>query len=114
MPDSTAIEIASDTPIRAGVCYVFGVLFPVLYLLSVRRGKQQPLLRYHSFQSLLLFSIWLPLLIVHFRAGWPENLANLASTLCLAAWISFYIQAQRRKRFHLPFLGFLAETLTAS
>ena len=27
MPDSTAIETESDTAIRAGVCYIFGVLF---------------------------------------------------------------------------------------
>jgi uncharacterized membrane protein len=107
-------EDSSATPMRAGICYIFGVLFPLVYLFSVKHGDQQPLLRFHSFQSLLLFGIWLPLLIVHFRPGWPQESAGIGSLLCAIAWLASYVQAQRRKRFHLPVLGIMAEALSGN
>jgi len=46
-----------------GVCYAFGIVFPLVYLLAVRREKQNPFLRFHCIQCVLLFLFWTPFLI---------------------------------------------------
>ena len=47
---------------------LFGVLYPLLYLLSVPRDRQNRFLRFHCFQCLFLFALLLPLLFVIGRA----------------------------------------------
>ena len=94
----------SDTP-RGGICYIFGVLYPVLYLVSVRRERQHRFLRFHCFQCLFLFAILAPLRFVESRP------AGYASLILIVGWLVAMIQAQRGKVFRLPLLGYLADRL---
>jgi uncharacterized membrane protein len=89
-------------------CYAFGILFPVLYLAA--RGKSR-FLRFHSFQCLILFGIWIPLYFVH--AGKLQPVVGLLWFLCLAAWVTAMVKAGRGKAFHIPGIGILAEWLAA-
>lgn len=95
---------ADETP-NGGICYIFGVLYPLLYLLSVPREKQHRFLRFHCFQCLLLFLLLVPLMYVKWRP------VSFVSLLLIVGWIVAMIQARRRKMFHLPLLGYVAERL---
>ena len=50
----------TNDKLNGGICYVFGVLYPLLYLLSVSCERQQRFLRFHRFQCLFLFALWFP------------------------------------------------------
>ena len=95
---------ANGTP-NGGSCYLFGVLYPLLYLLSVPRGRQHRFLRFHCFQCLLLFALLLPLLFMKWKPG------SFISVALIVGWLFAMIQARRGKMFHLPLLGYLAERL---
>ena len=95
--------------LRGSICYVFGVLFPLLYLLSVSRDRQNRFLRFHCFQCLFLFALLLPLLFV--RSGVLRYVSALACPLLLVGWIVAMIQARRGKMFHLLLLGYFADRL---
>jgi uncharacterized membrane protein len=94
-----------------GLCYAFGILFPLLYLTFGGRN-QNNFLRFHSFQCLILFSIWIPTFFIH--AAWSKGFIALVWSSCFAAWIVSWVMAARRRRFHLPVIGALAEWLTGS
>jgi len=96
------------------VCYVFGIFFPLLYLLLVRRGRQNSFLRFHCFQCLILFVIWSPFMLVRLPHGLAGGLSETGFLLCLLAWIVAMVQAGRRKRFHLPVIGRVAEQFAGS
>jgi uncharacterized membrane protein len=106
MTSQNAISATSDTP-SGGICYIFGVLFPLFYLLSVPRERQHPFLRFHCFQCLFLFVLLAPLL--WFVRSGPLSYLSL---ILVVGWLVAMIQARRRKMFHLPLLGYLAERLT--
>ena len=57
-------------------CYLFGILFPVLYLAAIRSSKQGPQIWFHCFQSLTFFSVWLPLYFVPFTSRGEEVMIN--------------------------------------
>jgi uncharacterized membrane protein len=92
-----------------GICYLFGVLFPLLYLLSRRRNQQSPFLRFHCVQCLILFLLWTPFMLL--RIG-PAYISSIGSLLGLVGWLVAMVQAERRKLFHLPVIGLVAERLT--
>jgi uncharacterized membrane protein len=98
----------SNSP-RGGVCYICGVLFPLVYLLSVPRDRQNRFLRFHCFQCLFLFTVLIPLLLV--RSGPLAHVAGFISLILLIAWIVAMIQAQKRKVLRLPLLGYIADRL---
>lgn len=92
---------------NAAYCYLFGILFPLIYFIFVRRGRQKPFLRFHSFQSLLLMLTLAP---GSFSHGLTEDyIAAVWSVICFVAWVVCVIQGLQRKWFHLPLLGALAE-----
>lgn len=106
MTDQSVARGANGTPNR-GICYIFGVLYPLLYLLSVPCERQHPFLRFHCFQCLFLFVLLAPLL--RFVRSGPLSYLSL---ILVVGWLVAMIQARRRKMFHLPLLGYLAERLT--
>jgi len=93
------------------ICYVFGVLFPVLYLLSIRRIRQYSFLRFHCFQCLILFVLWSPFLLMSLAEVWAQYVSMIGSLLGLLAWLVAMVQAGRRRYFHLPLIGIMAERL---
>jgi uncharacterized membrane protein len=112
MPEQITREGAFRDVLPSGAyCYLYGVLFPLLYLLSRRRIQQNPFLRFHCFQCLLLFAVWIPLLFSRPQSVWLRELTAIASVLCTVGWLTCLIQAGRRKRFHLPVIGPVAERL---
>ena len=88
---------------------MFGVLFPLLYLLIHRRDQQITFLRFHCIQCLILFLLWVPFML--FRFG-PTYISSVGFLLGLVGWLVAMIQAKRRKLFHLPLIGWVAERLT--
>jgi len=94
-----------------GGCYAFGILFPLVYLLTVRRDRQNPFLRFHCIQCFLLFLVLEPLLIyTTFHPRGP--ISEMGITLFIVTFFVTLVQAHRRKRFHLPIIGSIAERLS--
>src|SRR5271165_2322215 len=46
------------------VCFLFGILTPLMYL-STASLRRNDLLRFHCFQCLVLFFVWIPLYFLH-------------------------------------------------
>ena len=68
-----------------GICYAFGILFPLVYLMMVRSDKRNPFLAFHSIQCLLLFLLWTPFLIYTDIAP-VGNIATVGFLLFLAGF----------------------------
>src|SRR5579863_4759969 len=94
-----------------GICCAFGILFPLVYLMMLRRDKRNPFLTFHCIQCLLLFLLWTPFLIYTDVAP-AGRIATVGSLLFLVCWFFCVVQAGRRKRFYLPIIGSIAERLT--
>jgi uncharacterized membrane protein len=101
-------ELRQDA-LNGGLCYAFGVLFPLVYLLSVRRNKQHPFIRFHCIQCLILFAVMTPLYFL--SAGWMRNVSDVLSPILVVVFLVALIQAGRRKMFRIPGLGQIAEWL---
>ena len=101
--ESSAKEVPSG-----GFCYAFGVVFPLVYLFAIRREKQSAFLRFHCIQCIILFLIWSPFLFL--RTG-PKYILSGGYLLCLVGWLVAMFQAMRRKLFHLPVVGWVAQRL---
>jgi len=98
---------------NGGICYVFGIAFPVYYLLFVRKTRQSPFLRFHSFQSLMVYGPLCVILLAEDRIAWRSPGEAFIALLLTISWIVCIIQAGRRKRFHIPIVGRIAEWLAA-
>jgi uncharacterized membrane protein len=107
-----AATIDSGTGIerpRAGaICYVFGVLYPLIYLFSVPKRRQERFLRFHCIQCLLLFALMCPLV----WWGRLSKVADAALPILTIGWLVAMIQAQRGKTIKLPILGQIAAHLS--
>lgn len=104
MANDNEVRPTDRTP-NGGICYIFGVLYPLLYLLFVSRERQHRLLRFHCFQCLFLFAILLPLLYVRSRP------LSVVAMILIAGWLVAMIQAKRGRKVRLPLLGYLADRL---
>lgn len=88
---------------------MFGVLFPLLYLLSRRRNNQSAFLRFHCIQCLILFLLWVPFMLLRIGTAYISSIGFLVG---LVGWVVAIFQAKRRKLFHLPLIGWVADRLT--
>jgi uncharacterized membrane protein len=105
-----AVDVQTrDSAANGAVCYVFGILVPLVYLSSAKLRKSSAFLRFHCFQCLLLYCVWIPLFFVHVRAIQP--VLSLLWLLCLVAWVMAMVKADRGKMFRIPGIGALAERL---
>lgn len=93
------------------ICYAFGGVFPLVYLLSIRREKQDRYLRFNCFQCLILLALLLPFTFVGFPAGWPEKLGSVGLLVWIIAFFAAMIQSARQKWLYLPAIGPLAKWL---
>jgi uncharacterized membrane protein len=104
------VFISTELP-RGQRCYLWGVLFPVLYLSTVRRNRQHPFLRFHCIQCLLIFALLIPL--AYWNDKHVSNIASIGFVVLLVGWLVAMIQAGRRKMFKLPLLGEIAVRLAS-
>jgi uncharacterized membrane protein len=110
MQDESAKQGSSTENLPSGgICYLFGVLFPLMYLLTRRRSQQSTFLRFHCIQCLILFLLWTPFMLLHIGSTY---ISSVGSLLGLVGWLVAMIQAKREKLFHLPLIGWVAERLT--
>jgi uncharacterized membrane protein len=92
-------------------CYIWGILFPVYYLLSVRRKQQHPRIRFHCIQSLLLYTLLLA--SMYWSDEHASTIASFIFLVSFVEWMVALVQSMRRKTFKLPFLGTIAEHLAS-
>jgi len=104
------LVVGTERP-RGYRCYLWGILFPVLYLLSVRRDRQNLFLRFHCIQCLLLFALLIPL--AYWNSNHVSTIGSIAFLVLLVGLVVAMIQAGRRKMFKLPVLGRIAERLAS-
>ena len=102
--------IETERP-RGQICYAWRVLFPVQYLLTVRRDRQHPFLRFHCIQCLLLMGLLA--LLIYWNDKHESAMGSVAFLVLLIGWLVAMIQAERRKMFKLPVLGRIAELLAS-
>lgn len=103
------------------LCYIpyVGWIGAIL-VLSTAKFRFDRTVRFHAFQGLYLFVVWLILYLVvqpalafspAGRAG--ADLASLAQFVVLVAWIWMIIKTAQEQLFRLPFLGELADRSVA-
>ncbi len=98
------------------LCYipVVGWIFAVIVLASQKfRGDQ--LVRFHSFQGLYLFAVWL---FIHWavRPAFQDlDFAGykLLEAIMFGLWIFMMIKTSRQERYVLPLIGELAQRSAA-
>ncbi len=100
---------AKESAPNAAICYLFGILVPLLYLSSAKLRRNNTFLRFHCFQCLLLWCVWAPTFFVQVKT--VEPFLTLLSLLCAVAWVTAMVQAARGKMFRIPGIGALAERL---
>lgn len=109
----TASNNALTPQTASTLCYVpwFGWL-AAIYVLAAERFRQESDARFHAFQGLYLFVVWLivdwvvaPLFRFPFMPGlgWPLRLAVIGASIFML------IKTSQRERFKLPVIGGLAE-----
>ena len=102
------------------LCYipVLGWIACVLVLAS-QRFRDDRTLRFHAFQGLYLFVIWLLIdwvisPFVFFGPGRAEKVVESMLTLVIyVAWIVMLIKTSQQQHFSLPIVGELAERSVA-
>jgi uncharacterized membrane protein len=119
--------IAPPPPARAGagnsitprtasmLCYIpfLGWIASIVVLAS-ERFRHDRSVRFHAFQGLYLFVVWLIVdhvvaPILGFGAMRPMHLAGLAKAGMLVVWVFMLIKTGQEQFFSLPFIGELAD-----
>ena len=97
----------------ATLCYVpwFGWIASI-YVLASERFRQERDTRFHAFQGLYLFVVWLVVdrvIAPMFGYGFMPNLGWPLRMAVVGTGIFMLVKTGRRERFKLPVLGDLAE-----
>lgn len=92
-------------------CYLFGILFPVLYL-TTAPNKNNRFVRFHAFQSIVFTIMFATLIIVSdFLRDESGSVRALLTGLWLVffvTWVVLMVKAYRGEMFKLPIVGDLA------
>ncbi|WP_348265286.1 hypothetical protein P8935_12235 [Telmatobacter sp. DSM 110680] len=107
--DARRDRLGDDLP-NAGICYAWGVVFPVVYLFTRARNRQNAFLRFHCIQCLILFA--LGGLCNVSRKGWLGDVSGVAFLVIFVCYFIALSQAAQHKQFRLPLISMLAERLT--
>ncbi len=101
------------------LCYipVVGWILAVIVLAS-RKFRTDPLVRFHAFQGLYLFAVWL---FIHWAVrpvfqdlDFPGYRADkLLEAVMFGIWIFMMIKTSREERYVLPLIGELAQRSAA-
>ncbi|MGB9288998.1 MAG: hypothetical protein WCC31_09875 [Terracidiphilus sp.] len=95
---------------NAGKCYLSGVVFPLVYLLTRRRSRQNEFLRFHCIQCLILYA--LGALCILLRKGWFTGISDVTLLVVVVCYFFASFEAVDHKQFRLPLVSALAEFLT--
>jgi uncharacterized membrane protein len=101
-------------------CYIpFIGWIPAIVVLASPRFQTERAVRFHAFQGLYLFVVWLIVdwvLEPFLRVAGPgpmRGVAGLMHLMVFAAWIWMIIKTSQQQMYHLPIVGELAERSVA-
>jgi uncharacterized membrane protein len=105
----------------AMACYIpFIGWIPAIVVLASPRFQAERAVRFHAFQGLYLFVVWLivdwvlePFLRAVPGHGPMRGVAGLLHLTVFAAWIWMIIKTSQEQMYHLPIVGELAERSVA-
>lgn len=89
-------------------CYLAGIGFAVVYLTS-EPYKRDRLIRFHSFQSIMFFPLWLLVHLVSLLSPLALQVGRIVEFVFFLTWLFLMISAYRGKTVKLPLIGKLAE-----
>jgi len=92
-----------DENVAGLLCYVLGWITGLIFVLIEQENK---FVRYHAFQSILVFGI---LTVVMAIFSLVPVLNWIIGLLALALWIVLMVKAYQGTRYKLPWAGNLAE-----
>jgi uncharacterized membrane protein len=129
-PEGTGAPIAKDpmrniSPRTASIlCYVpiVGWIMSIVVLASPHFARDR-VLRFHAFQGIYLFVVWLLIQwVVEPMFGWMPHrgggrmlhlVANVMELAVFVAWIFMLIKTSQQQFYSLPFIGELADRSVA-
>ncbi len=99
------------------LCYIPLVgWIPAIVVLASSRFRQDQTVRFHAFQGLYLFVVWLivdwavgPFFGIVPAAALRISMAGILKAAVFLAWIFMLIKTSRNETYRLPILGELAE-----
>lgn len=103
------LAVLSHVICPCGICYAWGIVFPVPYLFTRRRNRQNPFLRFHCIQCLILFPLGALCNVA--QKGWLGNVSAVAFLVILVCYFVALSKAARHEQFRLPLVSALAERL---
>lgn len=108
-----------DSRTASILCYIPVVgWIPSVAVLAAPRFQQDKLVRFHAFQGLYLFVVWLivdwvvdPFLSFGGAPGFHEMriVKSLLKASVFVAWIFMLVKTSQNELFHLPIVGELAD-----
>jgi uncharacterized membrane protein len=97
------------------LCYIPTVgWIAAVVVLAARKFKGDKIVRFHAFQGLYLFAVWLVVQwVVHpmmsALPGHPLRIDHLLEAILLGVWIFMLIKASHNEPYVLPIIGELAQ-----
>lgn len=98
------------------LCYLPWIgWIPAVYVLATDRFKSERTVRFHAYQGLYLFVVWM---LAHWVAGiWAllffgrhgSPIGGLIGLAVLVVWIIMLVKTSNGERYSLPLIGELAE-----
>lgn len=92
-------EPGKDENLTSLLCYLFGWISGLIFILVEKENKT---IRFHAWQSLILFGVYSLLYLIPFL-GW--FLAAILSPVVIILWIVLMVNAYKGKKFKLPVIG---------
>ena len=104
---TTKTALGIDENITGALCYVFGFITGIIFLVLEKENK---FIRFHAMQSLTIF---LTLFLITTVIGWIPIIGwiilILITPLGFILWILLMYKAYKGERFKLPIVGDFAE-----
>lgn len=119
-PPRTGAVLEDISPrVASMLCYIPVVgWLPSIFVLAAQRYQNNRTVRFHAFQGLYLFVIWLlvdwvvaPIITFGPNSGFQEAKAikSLLQLTLFAAWVFMLIKTSHEEMYHLPIVGELAD-----
>jgi uncharacterized membrane protein len=93
---------------NAVICYSWGILFPIAYLLTRRKEDQNTFLRFHCIQCLILFLLGALCYCLQGK-GWRGEISAIGFLALVVSYMVVSYNARQRRRFRLPLISAIAE-----
>ena len=103
--------------ITAMLCYIPVIgWIPCIFVLAADRFQNDRAARFHAFQGLYLFVVWLlvdRVVSPIFRFGSDFNPGHILQLVVFGAWIFMLVKTSQEQMFRLPIVGELADRSVA-